>query len=59
MKYYEWIAQCCEELNWDVKEGANLVKDVSWFGCYDDGMSPKNAVNEAIRKGVVEKRNFN
>jgi len=36
-----------------------LVEDVSWFGCYDDGMSPKDAVNEAVKKGVVERRSFN
>lgn len=55
-KYFEWIAQCCKELNFDIKDGASMVNDVNWFGCYDDGMSPKEAVEEAISKGVVSKR---
>lgn len=59
MKYYEWIAQCCKELNWDIREGEKLVEDVNWFGCYDDGMSPKDAVDEAVRNGVVERRVLN
>jgi len=54
-KYFEWIAECCKELNWDIKEGANLVSDINWFGCYDDGMTAKEAVEEAISKNVVKK----
>lgn len=55
-KYFEWISECCKELNWNIKEGAVLVEDVNWFGCYDDGMTANEAVNEAVSKGVVEKR---
>ena len=55
-KYFQWIADCCKELNWDIKEGAALVQDVNWFGCYDDGMTAKDAVKEAISEGVVSKR---
>ena len=55
-KYFEWIAGCCKELGWDIREGEILVKDVNWFGCYDDGMTPKEAVDEAVSKGVVQRR---
>ena len=54
--YFEWIAECCKELNWDKREGASLVEDVSWFACYDDGMTAKEAVDEAVSKGVVSRR---
>ena len=54
-RYFKWIAQCCKELNWETKEGDQLVEDPNWFGCYDDGMTPKEAV-EAISKGVVTRR---
>lgn len=57
-KYFEWIAGCCKELNWDISEGKILVEDVNWFGCWDDGMTPKEAVAEAISKGVVEIRKY-
>jgi len=56
MKYFEWIAECCKELNWDIKEGVALVEDVNWFGCWDDGMMAKEAVDEAVSKGVIERR---
>ncbi len=55
-KYFEWISQCCRELNWDIRDGNRLVQDINWFACYDDGMSPEEAVDEAISKGVVKKR---
>jgi len=55
-KYFEWIAECCKELGWEKKEGVKLVEDVNWFGCYDDGMTPKEAVDEAVSKGVVERK---
>jgi hypothetical protein len=32
---------------------ADLVEDLSWFFCFDDGMSPEEAVEEAKSKGVV------
>jgi len=56
MKYFEWIAECCKELNWDISEGVNLVQDVNWFYCYDDDMTAKEAVDEAISKGIVSKK---
>ena len=55
-KYFEWVAECCKELNWDIKDGKVLVQDVNWFGCWDDGMTAKEAVDEAVSKGVVEIR---
>jgi len=34
--------------------GANLVEGVNWFGCWDDGMTPEDAVAEAREKGAIE-----
>lgn len=54
-RYYRWIADCCQELGWDIREGERMVEDVNWWGCYDDGMTPKEAVDEAVSKGVVKR----
>lgn len=53
-KYFEWIAECCKELHWDIGRGAELIEDPSWFGCYDDGMTAASAVEEAVSKGIVK-----
>ena len=38
-----------------VADGAKLLPahDPSWYFCYDDGMTPAEAVAEARRKGIV------
>ena len=59
IQYYQWIAEACKELNWDIFEGIYLVEDVNWFGCFDDGMSAKEAVDEAVSKGAIVRRNPN
>jgi hypothetical protein len=51
--YYEWIAEVCVLLGKPKEYGAELVQDVNWFGCWDDGMSAEDAVAEAKSKGVV------
>ena len=58
-EYYKWIAEVCKELNWETEEGAYIVDDVNWFGCFDDGMSAKDAVDEAVSKGAVVRRSKN
>lgn len=52
-RYYKWIANVCGVLKWDVMKGADLIADPSWFYCYDDGMTPEEAVAEAVSKGVL------
>lgn len=52
-RYFKWIADVCALLGWEKAEGADLVEDVSWFGCFDDGMSPSAAVAEAKARGVL------
>jgi hypothetical protein len=53
-KYYEWIAEVCKVLGKPIEYGEKLAIDVNWFTCWDDGMSPEGAVNEARSKGVIE-----
>lgn len=53
MKYFEWIAKVCELLGWAKEDGVKIVEDPNWFGCWDDGMTPEDAVAEAKTKGVV------
>lgn len=52
-RYFTWIADVCALLNWEKKDGADLVEDVSWFGCFDDGMSSSAAIAEAKTRGVL------
>jgi hypothetical protein len=56
-EFFTWVAECCKLLNWKPEDGSKLLpeNDPCWFYCFDDGMSPKDAVDEAIAKGVVVK----
>lgn len=49
-KFYEWIADCCKELGWPIEKGCILIEDDSWYWCYDDGMTPEEAVKECLDK---------
>lgn len=52
-RYFTWIANVCMLLGWERLAGADLVEDVSWFGCFDDGMTPEAAIEEAKARGVL------
>lgn len=54
-EFFKWVSECCKELNWDIKDGVKLVEDPNWYLCYDDDMTPKEAVDEAIENGVVKR----
>lgn len=54
-RYFTWIKTCRELLGKpstpdDGPEFVAMCNDVSWFGCYDDGMTPDQAVAEFKRK---------
>ena len=54
-RYFAWIAKVRELLGKssgpdDGKDFIAMCNDVSWFGCYDDGMTPEQAVNEYRQK---------
>jgi len=53
-RFYQWIHECCKELNWPIERGADLVEDPNWFACFDDGMSATEAVQEAVGAGIVK-----
>jgi len=53
LSYFEWIKEICKLLNRPAEDGGILVEDVSWFGCYDDGMSPQQAIDEATEKNIL------
>lgn len=46
LSYFNWIAEVCRLMNQPKEYGANLVEDPSWFGCWDDGMTPEEALAE-------------
>ena len=52
-RFFSWIAQVCKELGWDVSRGSELISDPNWFLCYDDKISPAEAIAEAKANGVV------
>jgi predicted RNase H-like HicB family nuclease len=49
-RYFEFIEKCGELLGRNIEQQADMVEDVSWFGCYDDGMTPEEAVKEYKEK---------
>jgi len=54
-KYFTWIKQCRELLGKtstesDGEEFVAMCNDISWFGCFDDGMTPEQAVAEYKQK---------
>lgn len=55
VNFFTWVAKCCELLGWPIEDGEKLLPSVdpSWFYCYDDKMTPEQAVNEYRRKNVV------
>ncbi len=52
-KWFTWITAVGKIVGWSREEIAANVNDPNWFGCFDDGMSPEDAVTEARRKGIV------
>ena len=49
-RFFEWVSECCKELGWPIEKGIFMVTDSSWYFCYDDGMTPKEAVEECLSK---------
>lgn len=49
-RYFTWLAAVCDEMGWPRARGRKMINDVSWHGCFDDGMSPVQAANEYRRK---------
>lgn len=45
-KYFVWIKECGDLMGKNTEDTADLVEDPNWFGCYDDGMKPVDAVRE-------------
>lgn len=52
-KYFKWIVEVCRCMGLPSKMGVHFVQDPNWYGCYDDGMSPEAALQEAKDKGVI------
>ena len=56
-RYFTFIKKCRELLGQpsgpdDGDEFIAMCNDVSWFGCYDDGMTPEQAVAEFKRNAL-------
>ena len=49
-RFFRFIQECGKLLGKNDKETAELLKDPSWFFCFDDGMTPENAVQEYREK---------
>lgn len=44
--FFIFIKRSGELLGMDAEEAASLIDDPSWFFCYDDGLTPEQAVAE-------------
>lgn len=52
-EFFTWITAVGGIAGWSKDEIAQRVSDPSWFFCFDDGMTPEQALAEAKSKGVV------
>jgi hypothetical protein len=56
-QYFEWLAKVCILMGQPIAYGATLIEDQDWFGCFDDGMTPEEAFNEAKEKKIIFSKN--
>jgi hypothetical protein len=49
-RFFRFIQECGKLLGKSDEETADLLKDPSWFFCFDDGMAPEDAVQEYREK---------
>ena len=60
-KFFQWILDCSKILKSKhgitSGDGADLISDTNWFMCYDDKMTPEEAVAEYMKECGVEKQN--
>lgn len=57
-RYFTFIKTCAELLGiTEPEKQANLLEDPSWYFCFDDGLTPEQAVKEyqeSKKENVVE-----
>lgn len=51
--YFEWFTEVSKLAGWSREEVGKRIKDPCWFFCFDDGLKPESALEEARNKGVV------
>lgn len=49
-RFFTFIRECGKLLGKNDEETAKLVDDPSWFYCFDDRLTPQEAVNEYLQK---------
>ena len=54
IKFFQWIASICKLMEQPASYGESLIKDPCWFYCFDDGMSPEEALQEARNNNIVK-----
>lgn len=50
LEFFTFIRECGKILEKTDEETAKLLEDPSWFFCFDDGMTPQDAVIEYLQK---------
>ena len=60
MTFFEWVAKCCDLMGKPRSYGKEMLPDIdpSWFYCYDDGLSPEEAVEEAKLCGLAAEEKY-
>lgn len=51
--YYAWFKDCMEIMGASEKQHDKLFENSHWWYCYDDGLSPKEAVAEFKKNNGV------
>ncbi|MCS7100249.1 MAG: hypothetical protein NZL99_00985 [Burkholderiaceae bacterium] len=53
MTYFEWLAQVCRELGWNVMRAHDLLDDTRWSDLYESGATPQEAAAWAREQGLA------
>ena len=51
--FFKWFSEVQKLAGWSNEETGKRIENPSWFFCFDDGMKPEYALEEARSKGVV------
>lgn len=53
MTLFEWLAQVCRELDWNVMRAHDLLDDTLWSDMYEQGLTPADAASRARTSGLA------
>ena len=54
LKYISWLEDVCAVLGWPPQSYLqSLMEDTTWYLCYEEALTPQEAVNDAVEDGAI------